>query len=73
MGVTMKKLFDSPRNRDYWRALMDAALNLWIPRAIKLLSTYWEIHICIEFEIICFTFNLIFQILSCWKRMRFVP
>ena len=28
IGVNMRNWFDSARDRDYWRAILDAALNL---------------------------------------------
>ena len=31
IGISTRKWVDSTHDRDYWRALMNAALNLWVP------------------------------------------
>jgi hypothetical protein len=31
VGINMRNWVDSAHDRDYWRALKNAALNLWIP------------------------------------------
>ena len=31
IAVTTRNLIDSPQDRDYWRPLMNAVLNLWVP------------------------------------------
>ena len=31
IGINMRKWVDSAQDRDYWRALVNVALNLWIP------------------------------------------
>ena len=33
MGINTKNWVDSPQDKDYWRPLMNAALNLRIPKA----------------------------------------
>ena len=31
IGINTRNWVDSAQDRDYWRALMNAALNLWAP------------------------------------------
>ena len=31
IGMNTENLVDSARDTDYWRALVNAALNLWVP------------------------------------------
>ena len=31
IGINTKNLADLAHDRDYWRALVNAALNLWVP------------------------------------------
>ena len=31
IGVKSRNLVDSARDRDYWRALVNATLDLWVP------------------------------------------
>ena len=31
IGVRMRSRMDSAQERDYWRGLLNAALNLWVP------------------------------------------
>ena len=31
IGINMRNWVDSAQNRDYWRVLVNAALNLWVP------------------------------------------
>ena len=31
MGINMRNWVDSVQDRSYWRALVNAALNLWVP------------------------------------------
>ena len=38
IGVNMKNCENLAPNRDYWRALVNATLNLWVPQAMGLVS-----------------------------------
>ena len=31
IGIKTRNLIDSAQDRDYWRALVNVALNLWVP------------------------------------------
>ena len=34
----MRNWVDSAQDRDYWRGSVNAALNLWVPQAMELVS-----------------------------------
>ena len=36
IGINTRNWFDSAQNRDYWRALMNAALILLVPKTMEL-------------------------------------
>ena len=38
IGINAGNWVDSAQDRDYWRALENAALNLWVPYAMELVS-----------------------------------
>ena len=31
IGINMRNWIDSAQDRDYWRAIVNATLNLWVP------------------------------------------
>ena len=37
IGINSRNWVDSAQDRDYWRALVSAALNLWVPYAMELI------------------------------------
>ena len=39
MGVNVRNWVYSAQNRDYWRALVNVTVNLWVPCAMELLKT----------------------------------
>ena len=38
IGVSVRSWIDSAQDRDYWRALVNAALNLWVPQGTESVS-----------------------------------
>ena len=34
----MRNWVDSAKNRDYWRALVNVVFNIWVPKAMELVS-----------------------------------
>ena len=38
IGISTKNWIDSAQDKDYWRALVNSALNLWVPQAMKLVN-----------------------------------
>ena len=38
IGINMRNWLDMPQDRDYWRALVNAALNLQVTHAMELVS-----------------------------------
>ena len=38
IGINAGKLVDSAQDRDYWKALINAALNLRVPKVMELVS-----------------------------------
>ena len=37
-GIDMRNWVNSDQDSDYWRALVNAALNLWVPSAMELVN-----------------------------------
>ena len=37
-GINVRKWVDSAKERDYWRVLVNAALNFRIPKAMEIVS-----------------------------------
>ena len=40
IGISAGNWVDSAQDRDYWRALVNSALNLRIPKAMEIVSYY---------------------------------
>ena len=38
IGINMRNWVDSAKNRDYWRALVNVVFNIWVPKAMELVS-----------------------------------
>jgi hypothetical protein len=42
IGISTRNWVDLAQDRDYWRALVDEAFNLWVPLAMELVSHYMK-------------------------------
>ena len=44
IGINTRNWVDSAQNRDYWRALVNSALNLWVSHGGNMLISRHKIH-----------------------------
>ena len=46
IGINTRYWVDSAQDRDYWRAIMNSALNLRVPKPMELVMCKIRVHYC---------------------------
>ena len=71
ISINTRNWINFAQRSDYWRALVNAALNLWVPYAMELvryiICTRTQIHNCILFHL-----NIYYYTKSIYKNHRII-